>query len=82
MTHRRLYIKKTDDKTDYDLWLETEGHLTGTPSINIYTDFHGGKELILNMSVSTASRLRAALDELIRKCTEPFEDYVLEDEAE
>ena len=79
MTRRRLYIQKEEGKPEFDLWLELENQYTAVPEIRICYNSQQGKEAIVNLTLSTATRLQKALEEIIEKCNEPFEDYVSEE---
>ena len=78
MTRRRVYIQKEEGKPEFDLWLELDNQFTAVPEIRICYNSQNGKDSIVNLTVMTATRLQNALDEIIKKCSEPVEDYVTE----
>lgn len=79
MTRRRVYVQYEEQKPEFDLWLELDNQFTAVPGIRLCYNGQNGKETIVNLTVTTATRLQNALEELIQRCTKSFEDYASEE---
>lgn len=79
MTRRRVYIQKDSRDPIFDLWIEVENSTESDPYINLCCNGEDGKAIIVSLTPATAARMINGMNELLQKCYEPIEDYVVEE---
>ena len=83
MTKRRLYVQKVAGKPEFDLWLEAANTQTDIPEIRFCFNRQDTEEpekgIAMSVTVPTAARMVKALEDLIGSCSEPVEDYAVEE---
>lgn len=80
MTKRRVYIQKDSRDPIFDLWIELENSTESDPFINLCCNGEDGKTVIVSLTPATAARMINGMNELLKKCYQTIEDYVVEND--